>query len=314
VAYAANFENHPTAVARLAAGRELWGNPPAVLRRVRNPIELARALQSHGHPTARVSLDKVSPETADSRTWLVKPISSGGGRAIREWNGDADVGRRTYLQEFVEGTPHSAVFVAGRDGVVLLGISRQLVGDPAFGANGFQYCGNVLMPRHAVTAGREHLLRVTSLLSTIVNEFGLVGVNGIDYVEQEGVPIVVEVNPRWTASVELVERMHDVSAFHMHAVACRDGGVPAFDIRQANASPAAVGKAVIYARRNLITGDTGPWLDDADIRDVPRPGESIAAGQPVCTIFAEGLDSSSCYAELTRRAAQLYASLDAFSA
>src|SRR5438093_11188370 len=33
VAYLSNFENHPDDVRTLAAGRQLWGNPPAVLRR-----------------------------------------------------------------------------------------------------------------------------------------------------------------------------------------------------------------------------------------------------------------------------------------
>src|SRR5919204_109955 len=37
VAYLANFENHPDEVAALAGPRRLWGNPPAVLRRVRDP-------------------------------------------------------------------------------------------------------------------------------------------------------------------------------------------------------------------------------------------------------------------------------------
>src|SRR5262245_55257120 len=44
IVYVANFENHPSAVEALAAGRALWGNPPEILRRVRDPVLLARAL------------------------------------------------------------------------------------------------------------------------------------------------------------------------------------------------------------------------------------------------------------------------------
>ena len=43
-AYSAGFENDPAAVARLAKGRQLWGNPPEVLIRVRNPLLFAEAL------------------------------------------------------------------------------------------------------------------------------------------------------------------------------------------------------------------------------------------------------------------------------
>src|SRR5688572_10807675 len=51
VAYAAGFENHPRAVAALAAARALWGNPPDVLARVRDPLRLARALRRRGFVT-----------------------------------------------------------------------------------------------------------------------------------------------------------------------------------------------------------------------------------------------------------------------
>ena len=50
-AYTSNFENHPRAVAALARGRVLLGNPPAVLERVRDPIALMRALDAHGFVT-----------------------------------------------------------------------------------------------------------------------------------------------------------------------------------------------------------------------------------------------------------------------
>src|ERR1700687_3887765 len=48
VAYLSSFDNHPRAVATLAAGRALWGNTPAVLRRVRDPMLVAQALRRRG--------------------------------------------------------------------------------------------------------------------------------------------------------------------------------------------------------------------------------------------------------------------------
>src|SRR5215210_8028261 len=65
VAYTSNFENHPGAVATLARHRTLLGNAPAVLERVRNPIELAKAFATHGFavPATRAS----APPTLDVR-------------------------------------------------------------------------------------------------------------------------------------------------------------------------------------------------------------------------------------------------------
>ena len=88
--------------------------------------------------------------------WLVKPLSSGGGRRVRRWRPGTRLPRGCYLQEFIEGTPGSVVFAAAGGRSVPLGISRQLVGDRAFGATGYQYCGSILMPHgdDAVTATR----------------------------------------------------------------------------------------------------------------------------------------------------------------
>ena len=54
VVYAASFENHPRAVRTIAAGRALWGNPPEVLERVRDPLLVAAILARLGLPAPAV--------------------------------------------------------------------------------------------------------------------------------------------------------------------------------------------------------------------------------------------------------------------
>jgi uncharacterized protein len=77
VAYLSNFENHPVDVRTLAAGRELWGNPPAVLRRVRDPMCLARALRDRGIAGPEVRL----PPTRVARRRSAEASCEGGSRA-----------------------------------------------------------------------------------------------------------------------------------------------------------------------------------------------------------------------------------------
>lgn len=91
-----------------------------------------------------------------------------------------------------------------------VGLSRQLIGEAAFGASGYWCCGNIL-----AAAGDpqfdsdERLAPAASALATVVSEeFGLVGVNGIDFIARDGVAYPVEVNPRWCGSMELVERVY----------------------------------------------------------------------------------------------------------
>ena len=305
VAYLSSFENHPRAVATLAAGRTLLGNPPQVLRQVRDPRLVARALRRHRIASPAVRLD--APRRGD---WLVKPLASGGGRRVRTWTDGTRVPRGCYLQQRVEGTPGSVVFVAAAGAAVPLGVSRQICGDPAFGATGFQYCGNILAPvRDPQFRDGESLMRHAAAVAHLVSEaFGLVGVNGVDVIARDGVAHSIEVNPRWSASMELVERAHGISVFGAHAEACVDGTLPAFDMTRAQRRIEAVGKAIVFARRDVLVGDTRPWMD-AGIRDVPHPQERIEAGRPVCTVFASGRDAAACYAELVRRANGVYADL-----
>jgi predicted ATP-grasp superfamily ATP-dependent carboligase len=317
VMYVSSFENHPRAVGSLAAGRELLGNPPAVLRRVRDPFEVARALRKRGHAVPSI---RMTP--ARTGRWLLKPVLSGGGRRVRVWQPGRRVPRGCYLQEFVEGTPGSIVFVAARGRAVPIGVSRQLIGEDAFGAAGFQYCGNILAAAGDAQFARDRALvrRAAELAGAIAEEFELVGANGIDFVARDGVPYAIEVNPRWTASMELVERAYGMSVFAAHAAACAAGELPTFDLSRARRGASVVGKAVVFARDDVTVGDTRSWAPATDhrpptadhwIRDIPHPGERIAAGRPVCTVLAAGRDALDCHAALVERAGRVCADLAA---
>src|SRR4029077_19044954 len=215
--YVASFENHPKAIEALARASPVWGSAPDVLARVRDPEQLARALAARGLPTPAVR--RAVPTGNAGRRWLVKPRASGGGSGIVAWRGER-VPARSYLQERVVGIPGSVVFAADGRRAVVLGISRALAGRPAFGATGFKYCGSILLdPEEPLFeyAGR--------LAAALTAEFGLVGVNGVDFVAAHGVPLAIEVNPRYTASMELVERAYGLAIFETHARACA-GSLP----------------------------------------------------------------------------------------
>jgi predicted ATP-grasp superfamily ATP-dependent carboligase len=313
--YLSNFENHHKAIETLAAGRALWGNPASIVRRVREPAVLAEALTKRGYRVPRVRLEPETTSEAGTQ-WLVKPLASGGGQRIRTWDG-ATLPRGSYLQEFIDGPSASVVFVAAQGRAVPFGVSRQLVGEDAFGARGYQYCGSILanVDNGVLPRIDELTTRSATLAQAVVDEFGLVGVNGIDFIARDGTPWPIEVNPRWSASMELVERAYGWSVFAAHASACGAAGRPAFDRPHGRQIVGAIGKAIIYARVDLTVGETRIWLTkDESIRDIPRPGDRILAGHPVCTIFATAADGPSCHEALVERAGRVYAQLEAWCA
>lgn len=299
--YVGSLENHPAAVRALAERGRLWGNPPDVLARARDPVQLAGALGARGFPVPAVCLS--APRAKTECRWLAKPRASGGGAGIAPWRAGQRIPRGRYLQERIAGVPGSLVFAADGRRVLPLGLSRALAGDRRFGAHDFRYCGNLLEP------SRDPLLAAaTRLAAAVTEECGLVGVNGLDFVARGGVPYPIEVNPRYTASMELVERAYGVSIFELHARAC-EGELWGVRASATTRSPTTIGKAILYARQRVIPRDTEAWLARDDIRDVPVAGEPIAAGHPICTIFARGRDAAACYAALVEGARRLYRSL-----
>lgn len=302
VAYGSNLENHPAAVARLASGRRLWGNDPEILRRARDPIRLAEALRSRGLPAPRTS---VEAERSDSPGWLLKPRLSGGGHGIRPLRAGERIPRTRYVQERIDGTPGSITFVADGHRVVPLGLSRQLVGLPGFGSTGFRYCGSLLCGGAAPLFDRQPVVlrSAVAAASAVTETFGLVGVNGLDFIARDGEAWVVELNPRYSASMELVERAHGISIFQAHVDGCSGRLPSAAHLHRPLGR--VHGKAVVYAMESSVARRVRRWRDEP-IRDVPRPGERIERGRPICTVFAAAESAAGCMAVLEARAAWVY--------
>jgi uncharacterized protein len=301
VAYTSNLENYPAAVAVLAHNRRLLGNPPETLEQVRNPLLLARALAASGFevPATRAGAPASPGHTG---RWLLKPRRSGGGHGTSVWRSGRPVARSQYLQQRIGGLPGSIVFAADGRRAMSLGLTRQLVGLAEVGADGFRYCGSLL-----ASAGRpvfprqpELLARARALADAVTERFGLTGLNGVDFIARDGVPVPIEVNPRYSASMELIERATGLSLFEVHREAC-EGRLPA-----AVPPPAEVwGKAIVFARRPVTVDDPRAW--QVELADVPHPGERIDRGRPICTVFGRAGTEVGCRRALIRAARAVYA-------
>jgi len=232
-------------------------------------------------------------------------VRSGGGRDIEAWDG-GPLDEEHVLQAYVEGTPASAAFVADGAKSFVLGMTEQLIGRAELGSGGFAWCGNILpleLPKTEQGTFRREIGRITSHLA---ERFGLRGVNGIDFVVSSGqgdrlLPILVEVNPRFTASMELVEWARDISIFSLHVNAAQGVLSTSPDLADSDLSPRSFGKAIVYARSTVTVPDTTGWVD-LGRRDVPYAGERILAGHPVCTVLAEGRGRTACWIALLEAA------------
>jgi uncharacterized protein len=301
VVYGASFENHPALVARLAERHVLLGNAPGTLRAVRNPARVGAALRDAGVPYPRTFV-AATPER--SRRWLRKPLRGGGGTRVHEWRGGA-LPAGAFVQERIDGLACSAAAVGDGVDAVVLGLTEQLVGQRAFGVRGYRWCGNIVPPR--LPAGeREALLgQARAICSCLAGAFALRGLFGVDFMWDGERAWTVEVNPRPTASLEAIEAAYGVGVFDAHLRAC------AGELRHIEAErPGAAGKAVLFATEDVVVGDSVRWLERG-VRDVPHPGERIAAGRPICTVMTAAATPHDALAGLEEQAARLRAELEA---
>jgi hypothetical protein len=130
-------------------------------------------------------------------------------------------------------------------------------------------------------------------------------VNGLDLVVAEDAngypaPYLVEVNPRYTGSMELVENSYGLNIFSIHLDAMA-GKLPRFSLARHMEGRPFAGKGIVFAGRSSIVPEAMGGVEKGR-RDIPFPGDLINAGHPICTVFSEGDGRESCLENLTANA------------
>lgn len=315
--YTGALENHPDLVDQLGWIAPLWGNPGDVLARVRSPWELTDILTAAGllFPEVR----KSHAELPRDGSWLLKTYAGASGSGVRQWIGESEAENSQptpCYQKRIGGVPCAAVFVASGDKAKLLGVTRQLIGEAWLGGHGFQYCGSI-GPWPISEIARATIERLGSIL---VKDFELIGLFGVDFILDGDNVWTLEVNPRYTASVEIVERFTGAIAIHQHAIACGAMLVEMTPSTTRQIQPAC-GKAILFARRDLVISAEfanntlemaleNPW---PSLADVSPAGTPIEAGRPILTLFANGDSADEVEHNLHQRVAEveqeIYASI-----
>ncbi|MCA9050059.1 MAG: ATP-grasp domain-containing protein, partial [Planctomycetaceae bacterium] len=219
VVFSGGLENDAALLERLQADRHVAGMSAETIRRLRDPEDYFSVLRREGVAVPNWMTDfssacrQLRDRSAAPDTWLLKSRTSSGGIGIRRWNGlpvtlpkSQEDERRNFLQRFVGGTAMSATYFADRQSssqrsVRLVGTCVQVIGEQLLFADGFQFCGNVgpMEVPESIRGQLEHIGLVTG------RNFDVCGFFGIDFVLNADRVVVIEINPRITASLELFE-------------------------------------------------------------------------------------------------------------
>jgi predicted ATP-grasp superfamily ATP-dependent carboligase len=305
--YTGALENWPELLERIARSRPLRGNGRESLRRARCPRCLAPIYAENGIAAPDIRLGDEGLPTDGN--WLLKPIRGAGGFGISRWRpeGGPVLAESHYLQEYVEGESVSAVYVGRQTGAVLLGVTQQLVGTKWLNGSNFRYCGSV----GPVVLNDRARMTFQRIGQVLVERCSLRGLFGVDAVLRDGIPLPVEVNPRYTASVEVLEHALGFSSLGLHGACFEPGGVSPLPA----SNGLCTGKAILFARASFTFPTDGPWIQSLnqdlgeggwpEHADVPHPGEPIHAGQPILSLLATGLTAEMVTAKLRSTAEEV---------
>ncbi len=277
------FEARPALLDTLSAIAPVFGNDADTVARCKQPLTVHLLATASGWRTPEVRLDGKA-----GVGWLIKPLGGCGGLGVRQAAPDEVIPPAHYGQRFIAGQAASLLFLADGRQARIVGLSRQAPGSPA---GAYVWCEATADLSCLDTPGD----RLAMALDALVGKLGLIGLNGIDLViDDEGDAILIEINPRPTATMMLYGDRVDRGLFAAHLDACR-GRLP--EVRPAGGP--VRGLRVVYAPHAVNIGEAQDW--PAWCSDRPEAGSHVPAGAPLCTVHAEAVDGEGASALLKQR-------------
>ncbi len=320
------MENHLATVRALAQCCPLLHGEPVALQRARR-LDLARCLPPlPGVRWPVIILPHAPLPTAGP--WLCKPRHSAGGNRIAPWPPTAPdanpnkrdrsnfpppaIPRRCVLQQHISGQSWSAIYHADDRGCRLLGVTRQLIGASWCHGAGYRYCGTLAGSAIAEQLPTSVRIALAALGEALVQYTTLRGPFGIDFIlDRQQTVWPVEVNPRYTAGMEVLEHASQLCVLRPdHAP-----GSPGSSSSPGSPGTAAPchGKVICYAPADVIMPAPADWASalpaGVESADVPHADESILRGWPICTLLTAGPSAAAVLARLREAAAALYTRL-----
>lgn len=294
------FEEIPELLEAGAAIVPLLGNTPATVRAIKQPSTFFGMLDRLGiaHPETRTT-----PPEHNTADWLCKRIGGAGAWHIRLAGDAHNTDLPVYYQRRCTGVPMSALFIADANGVRIVGINRQWIGSRPDLPYVFEgAAGPVELPPQMTQ-------RLHDAVHAIARESQLVGLNSIDFLFDAPECLILEVNPRPSASMTLYDDAYPLGLMHAHLQACQ--GATPLPLPQRNAQTDTVscrGFRVVFSEtsQHVDASLTAALLRTGWCHDIPVPGIRIGAREPLCTLSASGQSIAAADALLQERCQHIH--------
>lgn len=215
---------------------------------------------------------QLKPPNYSDAPWLHKSCNGFGGQAIYLAS-DASQSETGYFQRYHAGLPASALFVSDGETGIILSYQQQYIRSSEkfdFTLLGLSHIEGLLKPYQAV---------LQNMINAVVQYTGLVGFNSLDFIlTDDGQLLVLEINPRLSASAQLLADTTPV--FDIHLSACLQGELPA-------ELPHLIQHHLhtIFAPNDVVIPTDLVWPDYC--ADIPPASTIIKENEPICSAIVE---------------------------
>lgn len=294
------LENYPDLIQRIRCQTNLLAPPTPLLAKIREPKLLSSLLSQAGFHYPEIG----QSSNSQVKRWLLKPYQSAAGHRIQFHQPTEQVPDTHYFQEYIEGKSMGANFLIQSNQAILLGTVEHITSH-----DNFEFHGAIVS---SVPPTVEHdLLR----LGTLLNHLGLRGLLGVDFLLTDDNQItILEINPRYTASMELLEPRWQAPLLEYHIKAFTEHPFPIQATADAYLDQLVHGKRIVYANQSLHIDlhqlhafQQVAAQSSAILSDIPQVGNTIETGHPVLTIRTSSKSLQQTQNDLARITHQIQA-------
>ena len=285
VIYGSGFERRPEMIEAISRKFAVAGNTAETVRLVKDPAGLALLCSELKIPHPDVRFD--APE--HPQEWLTKLAGGAGGSHVKPANGRAS-GHEHYFQRFISGRNLSALFLADREKAHIVGFSRQWSSPSRH--TPFRYGGAVRLRRY----DRDKTLQIEDWLTVLTKRTKLAGLCSADFIDGPSGLHLIEINPRPGATLDIFDSdQTPLLREHLRAVMGSNITLPAYK--------GSAASAIAYTAKAISAFPKIDW--PALTADHQTSGTTLAAGDPVCTVFATAPSAAAAMRAVKSRVKEL---------
>ena len=250
--------------------------------------------EKHDIPTPK-QISLLSFESG--KKYMLKPLQGAGGwknrvvtekSEVDEWFEEFQV--PFLLQEYVSGIPASVCCVTTGMEARALAVNLQLMRDSPTVPFGFS--GSCTPLVHPCTEQLISLAEKAALAS------GCIGIIGVDFIIGDEI-WAIEMNPRFQATLETVERATGINIVQTHIDACH--GVISVSIPRVPCYHQRSIRRILFAEKDFIWPEHFAE-DQSDIllrfSDIPKPGTVFELGHAMISVYGTGMDLATAEQDL----------------